>query len=198
MIKAIIFDWGGVITQNGKLVPFAKKYSRKYGKDSEEFHSEMRKIWEKAKIGKKESKLFWKNIAKYLGISQEIFEQDLKNFFGFREKIIPLLYKLKEKYQLAILSNQIKDWFESETQKQGLKKIFNKIIVSYEVGFSKPDPRIFKKTLQILGLKPEECIFVDDSEKNIPFPKKLGFKTIHFKNIKQLKKELRKLGVKIC
>ena len=196
MIRAIIFDWGGVITQNGKFMPFVKKYSKKYNKNPEEFHQEMRRVWDKAEIGKESSALFWKETAKYLQIPQKTFEQDLKSFFGFREKIIPLLYKLKENYQLVILSNQIKDWLEEEIPNQGLDKIFDDIITSYDIGFAKPDPRIFEKALQILNLDAKECVFVDDSEKNIPFPKKLGFKTIYFKNIKQLKKELNKLKIK--
>ena len=196
MIKAIIFDWAGVITQNGKFTPFVKKYSKKYNKNSEEFHQEIRRVWDKAEIGKENPALFWKKTAEYLGVSQETFKRDLKTFFGFRENIIPLLYKLKEKYQLAILSNQIEDWLEDEIPKQGLNKIFDIIITSYNTGFSKPDPRIFKKALQILNLNAEKCVFIDDSEKNIPSPQKLGFKTIHFKNIKQLKKELKKLKVR--
>jgi putative hydrolase of the HAD superfamily len=98
---------------------------------------------------------------------------------------------------LALLSNQIEDWLEEVIEKYELNKLFDVIITSYNFKIAKPDISIFKETAKKLGVKPEECIYIDDLDKNIPPAKKLGMKTILFKNTKQLVEKLNKLGVNI-
>jgi len=61
----------------------------------------------------------------------------------------------------------------------------------------KPHKKIYVYTLKKLGAKPHECIFIDNLKRNTDSAKKLGIKTIHFRNSKQLRKDLTRLSVKI-
>ena len=51
--------------------------------------------------------------------------------------------------------------------------------------------------MEKIGKKGEECIFIDDKEKNLITPAKIGIHTLLFKGPEQLLIDLRKLGVKI-
>lgn len=55
---------------------------------------------------------------------------------------------------------------------------FSPLILSHQVGLSKPDPRIYELMLQQLGFSANECIFVDDMEKNLLPAKQMGIKTL--------------------
>ena len=197
MIKAIIFDWGGVLSLTGSITDFGNIYAPKFGKDPEEYNKLMIENWEIAKVNKMDSKLFWINLAKFLGTDPETFRKDFSEFHGFNKEILDLAKKLKKNYKLGLLSNQIKDWLEEFIKKHKLKQIFDVIVTSYETGLAKPDITIFREIVKRLNVKPNECVYIDDFETNIPPAKKLGMKTILFRNCEQLKKDLEAFSVKI-
>src|SRR3989344_3838495 len=74
---------------------------------------------------------------------------------------------------------------------------FQPRITSSEVGVRKPEAKIYKIMLKKLRIKPSECLFLDDLQLNVNAAKKIGIKTIHFKNAKQLRKELNKFGIEV-
>ena len=193
VIKAVIFDYGGVLTQEGIFGPFTKVYAPKYGKDPKELFNVMIENWNETKL--EESELFWIKCAEYLGISDGAFKKELLDFSGFREDVLELILKLKKNYKIGLLSNQVESWLGHVIKERELDKVFDAIIASYAVGLAKPNPTIYKLIIEKLGVKPEECVFVDDLEKNMPPAQELGMKTILFKDPEQMKQELRALGV---
>lgn len=68
-------------------------------------------------------------------------------------------------------------------------------VFSYEDHLIKPDTEIYELLLSRYGLKAEECVFMDDTEKNLPPAKRLGIHTILFQDREQAVSELEKLGV---
>jgi 2-haloacid dehalogenase len=67
---------------------------------------------------------------------------------------------------------------------------FDDIVVSGKVRLAKPDPRIFELLLKRIGRPAGECLFIDDSPKNIAVAQQLGFHTIRYLSTQQLKHEL--------
>jgi epoxide hydrolase-like predicted phosphatase len=53
--------------------------------------------------------------------------------------------------------------------------MFDAVVISAEVGMRKPEPRIFKHVAGLLGLPPEECVFIDDIQANITAAEQIGF-----------------------
>jgi putative hydrolase of the HAD superfamily len=53
--------------------------------------------------------------------------------------------------------------------------MFDAVVISSEVGMRKPEARIFRHAAELLGLTPQECIFIDDIEANITAAEQLGF-----------------------
>lgn len=68
-------------------------------------------------------------------------------------------------------------------------------ILSYQDKVIKPMPEIYQLLIDRYQLVPEECVFMDDTLRNLEGAKKFGIHTIHFKNQAQAIEELRKLGV---
>ena len=75
-------------------------------------------------------------------------------------------------------------------------RLERKGILSYEVKMIKPMPEIYRLLLERYALKPEECVFLDDSEENIEGARRAGIQTVLFKDRCQAGQELEKLGVK--
>lgn len=74
---------------------------------------------------------------------------------------------------------------------------FDGVVDSSKVGLRKPDRRIYELALRRFKLQPEECVFVDDKEENLAPAAEMGMRTVLFRNARQLKEELRKLGVRV-
>ena len=68
-------------------------------------------------------------------------------------------------------------------------------ILSYKEKIIKPMPEIYQLLIDRYDLIPEECVFMDDTLKNLEGAEKFGIHTIHFQNQAQAIEELRKLGV---
>lgn len=68
---------------------------------------------------------------------------------------------------------------------------------SAELRLIKPDPAIYRHTLQGLGIGAEETLFVDDRADNVRAASALGIRAIHFRSIGQLKNDLEALGFPI-
>lgn len=68
-------------------------------------------------------------------------------------------------------------------------------ILSYKEKVIKPMPEIYQLLIDRYNLIPAECVFMDDTPKNLAGAEKFGIHTIHFQNQAQAIEELRKLGV---
>tara|TARA_Y100000034_G_scaffold83486_1_gene99938 strand:+ start:181 stop:810 length:630 start_codon:yes stop_codon:yes gene_type:complete len=138
-------------------------------------------------------------ISHNLRISPKRFERLMikayKRIFKKNKRLYRLAKKLRKKgYKTGILSDQ---WHLSEEALIPPKdnKKFNPIIVSSRVGLRKPDPKIYKLLIKKCKCKANEILFVDNRNWNLKPAKKLGIKTILFKDNKQLIKSLKKLKI---
>ncbi|MFT8316351.1 MAG: HAD family phosphatase [Clostridium sp.] len=104
------------------------------------------------------------------------------------EDTVIALKKLKDKgYKIYYLSNFHMLSFESVTKRYEFFKYFDGGVVSYEEKALKPEEDIYKRLVERYEIHPEESIFIDDIAVNIEGAKKLGFETIHFNSIEDLK-----------
>jgi epoxide hydrolase-like predicted phosphatase len=70
----------------------------------------------------------------------------------------------------GLLSNS----WGNDYPRDGWEEMFDVVVISGEVGMRKPEPRIFEHTLELLGLAPRECVFVDDLRSNVEAAVGLG------------------------
>ncbi len=95
--------------------------------------------------------------------------------------VIPLLQKLQHKYRLAFISNfPCRQSIIDSLRKTELDTMFESVVISAELGIVKPHPEIFRKCLDELELKSEECVYVGDNWlADIQGAKRVGMQAIH-------------------
>jgi len=204
-IKAIIFDVGGVLQLGGNS-------SWKRGKISVQTRGVHADIAKKLMISldqyldsidtnyalAMEGKIPKKRVIKILSENlkttpkklERLYLKAYKKHFKFNKQLFKQALKLKKRgYKITILSDQ---WYLSKEAlvNSKLKKNFNLIIISCDVGLRKPNPKVYRLVPKKLKISPKNCLFIDNQEWNIKPAKKLGMKTILFKNNKQAILEL--------
>lgn len=199
-IKAVIFDVGGVLALGKSQHIYQKGSYRNRG--VHEYISKKLKIsidqWfdsidtnyalavEGKILEKKSIRLIAKNVRTSEKKFKKIVIKGYKRNFKQNKQLFKQAFKLKKAgYKIAILSDQ---WYLSKEalMPDKMYKKFSPIVVSCKAGMRKPNPKIYKLILKKLKLKPSECLFIDNQKWNINPAKKLGMKTISFKNNKQL------------
>jgi 2-haloacid dehalogenase len=134
------------------------------------------------------------------------YEQQIHAYFLRWEDMVPgeikssvnLLSDLcAHPYSLYALSNWSAETFPRMCQRFEFLKWFEKIFISGEIGLVKPESDFYNYFLEKVDLNAGECIFIDDSEKNIQTARQLGFKTILFETPEKLKEELRKNNIPV-
>ena len=204
-IKAIIFDIGGVLYL-GKYTYFHIKshrngvhldISKKLKISIDHWFDAIDSTYADAIEGKISEAKSLSIISKNLKINktklQKTIRQQYKKHFSENKELFKTALKFKKSgYKIAILSDQWAFSKEVLVHKKYYKKFFP-VIISCDVGMRKPDMKIYKLTLKKLKLKPYETIFIDNRNWNLDPAKKLGMKTILFKNNKQTIRELKKI-----
>lgn len=114
------------------------------------------------------------------------------------EDSVSVLKKLKLKgYNAYALSNYHLVAFEKAYEEYDFFKLFDGLVISSRIKLLKPGEEIFKHLLSKYGIKPEETIFIDDTEENVKAAEKLGIKGIHLTCPSELSKNLKSLGVEL-
>ena len=111
--------------------------------------------------------------------------------------MIALAQRLKTNYAIGMITDNKCDRIDDIVQYHGWSDLFDVISVSAAFGSGKTDERIFTKALSVLGIRPEECVFIDNTVKNLIVPKQLGMHTILFddtnRNIAQFTEQLQRV-----
>jgi 2-haloacid dehalogenase len=132
----------------------------------------------------------------YAGLIKAYDERWEESISGPIQPVVDTLRELKEKgYALYGLTNWSQEKFALVQHKYAFFNLFETILVSGAVRLIKPDPRIFNLLLEKMKCSPEQCIFIDDSLKNVAAAEALGFIPIHFQSPDQLTNELERKGI---
>ncbi len=117
---------------------------------------------------------------------------------GAIEDSVAVLAELKAKGErvYAVTNFSREKWAECLIRFPFLQS-FDGAVVSAHERLIKPDPAIFRVLLERYGLQAGDCVFIDDSEKNVAAARGLGMKAVHFVEPIDLRAELRGLGVGI-
>jgi epoxide hydrolase-like predicted phosphatase len=188
VIKAIIFDCFGVLVGKG----FEYTYSLAGG-DPGKDRRFIDDILGQANLGLISDNEFRVFMADRLGISVNEWIEAVKSAELPDLELLAYIKILKKKYKTAVLSNANRGVLKRKIGQKLLDSCFDEVIVSAEVGMIKPDPEIYKLVVKRLGVKPEECVFIDDKKSFTEVGESLGMKAVHFKSTLQFQKELNKL-----
>lgn len=113
----------------------------------------------------------WQRGLAACGVDDQELAAELDDRFGHeRAATNPYINGAEEalrilgtRYKLAMVTNGIPDVQRTKVERTGLADLFDVVIVSGELGFGKPDPRIYAETARQLGVPMDECIMVGDN-----------------------------------
>lgn len=186
MTKAIIFDCFGVIYPDTLSL-----VERPYIKDRLAVREDIRALRRQADRGLVDREEFWDGVAQRLGITRAKLDNDLEQVQHADWELLEFIKSLRSKYKTAMLSNVgrgfIERIFDADRPQEAY---FDKVIISADVGVTKPSPEPYLVAIEQLNIKPQEAIFIDDKEKNAQGARSLGMKAIVYENFDQFKVEL--------
>jgi len=131
----------------------------------------------------------------------EEFQGIWSSVFRFHEEgasglVSPDLFRqLKREHLMIALSNTNEMQFSYLRGCQPLIGEFHGHVLSYQVGYLKPDPEIYLLALEKAGCEPSQSLFVDDLPENVQAARKLGIQGVVFRGEEDLRLELSELKV---
>ncbi len=192
-LRALVVDWGGVLTE--PLDRAIRAWAEIDGVDFEHYVGVMRE-W----LGSQQGELardnpvaalergeievphFEEQLAARLGevtgvpiegvgLLQRMFDQ-----FEHEPAMAALVLRAKRAgLRTGLLSNS----WGNEYPREGWDQMFDAVVISGEVGMRKPEPEIFAHVLELLGVRAEETVFVDDLRPNVEAAEALGLVAVH-------------------
>ena len=195
--EAVILDWGGVLIEDP--APGLVKYcSEALDVSKEDYIKAYNRFGGDFQKGLISEEKFWERMCSGLGVSKpdvpSLWADAFKAAYVPREDMFSLAAGLREKgYKTAFLSNTEKPAMQYFHQLG--YDMFDVLVFSCVEGTSKPEKRIYELTVQRLGSKAGQSVFIDDKLEYINGAKQAGLKTILFESVSQVKDELARLGV---
>ena len=195
MIKAIFFDFGGVLAEEG-FKEGLMTIGKEKGFDPDHFFKILSElVYQTGYVtGSSDEHTYWNAVREKTGVTgddKKLREEVLKRL-KLRPEMMEVVKKIKSSGLIvAILSDQT-NWLDDLNQRTPFYQHFDHVFNSFYLKKTKRDPSLFRDICVQLGLKPEEILFVDDSPDNIKRAASEGLKTIHFKGVSEFEKEIQK------
>ena len=184
-IDLILFDFGGVIAEEGfrnGLLSIAHLN----GLDSAIFLKEAYELTFKGGFvtGKVDEHTFWHMLRERTGIkgSDQELRKELLSRFVLRNWMLELVQRLKDASVVtAILSDQT-NWLDELDAQYNFFRLFDRVFNSYHLGKCKKDESLFEDVLGEMNFRPEQSLFIDDSQDNIKRATNRGLHTIYYQD----------------
>ncbi|PKL47635.1 MAG: HAD family phosphatase [Nitrospira bacterium HGW-Nitrospira-1] len=200
MIKAVLFDFGGVIASEGFREGIAAIAKKKNLDEQSFFRTAEDIIYKTGYVtGKAKEKVFWETLSRETGIKEDYrrLRIEILRRFVLRPEMLSLVEKLRDQgFVAAILSDQT-NWLDEINRKKPFYNRFDYVINSYVLGKSKRDASVFRDVAKIIGIKPHLMLFVDDNVQNIRRAEETGLRTIQFTGIEDFKSRLEAAKIQI-
>jgi putative hydrolase of the HAD superfamily len=184
VIKAVIFDFGRVISAQKPAALF-RSYEEDLGLAPGTINTTMfdSQAWQDALVGRKTAGEFWSAIGPELGLKSIEAVSSFRCRYhadeAVNDGVLALIGRLHGRYKLAVLSNSppgLRRWLAE----WHIDEFFHVVFCSGDEGVAKPDPAAFRITLERLGVKPEEAVFIDDTMEHVEAARSLGLRAVLF------------------
>ncbi len=183
MIKTyttLLIDMYGVILNEskGRLLDYSRDNLTKEEYERVEKLIYDQRLFDKAGLGEINAREF----MNMLGYSDWEYHSKryIDNYLTLDSGFIDFAERVKDKYELVLLSNDVSEWSSYICEKFGLNKYFKHKTVSAEVKCRKPSLEIYDLTLDKINRSPYECMFIDNNAQNLVAAEEVGISPILF------------------
>lgn len=195
--QAVIFDFGGVLMRTedpGPRTQLARSLGRTYPQLEEVVFNGPTGL--PAALGELSAEQHWSSVAKTLQITESQIPTFQDKFWGgdrMDSQLVDYIRSLKGHYRTALLSNAWSDLRAYLEKRWKIADAFDLMVISAEVGFAKPDPRIYQLVVERLQVPARAAIFLDDVLENVEAARSVGLTGIHFRSANQALTELNQI-----
>jgi len=199
MIKAIIFDWGGVMEAmvgEADTQAWEERLALEPGALADALWGD---IWEELEVNAIGETQYLQRVAERLGFADvEALEAVLNELYAgdrLNREMVAAAKALRQRYQVAVLSNA---WpgqrrHVLETFGIDLHTEFDVYVNSAEVELRKPDLAIYRLAVERLEIEPSEAVFLDDLPRNVAAAREIGLHAIHVNDPAEALNDLERL-----
>jgi putative hydrolase of the HAD superfamily len=196
-IRAVVFDIGGVLEHTPDLGT-AERWSARLGLEPAEFGRRMSDVWDAGAVGAITEDGVHAAIAERLELDQRtlaVLMSDLwREYLGTANgELIEFARGLRPAYRTGILSNSFVGAREREQAAYGFEDLVDEIVYSHEVGFLKPDRRVYELSCARLGVMPRETVLLDDMDVAVAGAREAGLHAVRYHDNAQAIAELKEL-----
>ena len=194
-VEAVVFDFGGVLVRTEDKQPrtdLAASLDMTYDELSALHFDSQSAI--QAMKGEITANAHWNAVQKSLGLSDVELERVRTEFWAgdvLDLDLVNFLRDLRGKYAVILLSNAWDDLRQMIVDEFQIENVFDRLVISAEIGLVKPDLEIFQWLISQLGIEPSAAVFVDDFLHNVEGAQAAGMQAIHFRSPDQALEELR-------
>ena len=186
MMKAVIFDYGSVLTRTLDPQPRAaweEQLGLEPGKLQQIVHNDT--SWIEVQCGRLSVEAYWLDVGQQLGLKPQETARMRSDFYRGdkrNDELVAYIDQVRAAgLQTAVLSNfskELRDFLVHYT----LLDHFDQIAISAEIGVMKPSAKAYQAILAMLDLPAAACVFVDDQPGNIDVAEALGMQGVVFRD----------------
>jgi epoxide hydrolase-like predicted phosphatase len=196
-IKAVILDFGGVLMRTESQEQ-RERLARHFGLSLDELY---RLVFDgkgsrEAQLGLIDPDQRWAQIGQSVGLKsaneQHAFRQAMFATDVLDHELVDYVRSLRPRFKTALLSNASLRLVTTLSELH-IEDCFDVIVISAQVGLMKPDPAIYRLTLDRLGAEPHEAVFLDDVADNVAAAARLGIHGVLFTGRDEALNELSRL-----
>jgi HAD superfamily hydrolase (TIGR01509 family) len=184
VIEAIIFDLYGVLALNGWQAFKAEHFTER-----PQDWAELFELGRRVDAGLADTQELIRQTALKTGTTEAHVRYQLEHTVANRPLLDYISAELKPHYKIAILSNASTDviphiFTEEQTA------LFDAITLSYHVHLTKPQPEMYLKAAEALGVDPANCLHIDDQERHVAGAREAGLQALLFTGLETFKQDV--------
>jgi putative hydrolase of the HAD superfamily len=175
-VKAIVFDWGGIFTENTFDSSAVKNLAVLCNTTPDLIAKTYFPLMEEFEVGTFDFNSFYQKFVSHSGLNIEVgtFRKTFLGSVRERTSMFDVLNAIPETYKVGMLSNNVPVLCDRVRTDPRFARIEH-FVFSNEIGLRKPEAKAFEYLTKALGIPATQTIFIDDNADNIAACEALGF-----------------------